>query len=86
MSLSRHLGSDVFAARVRVAGIVIRVPYDEGSARDKCVVEQVAVLSPAAPDGAVGELPFAPAFVYCQVTETEFAQLLFFHLFQPLSG
>ena len=31
-------------------------PYDKGSARDKCVVEQVAVLSPAAPDRAVGVL------------------------------
>ncbi|MFO0005614.1 MAG: hypothetical protein ACK559_31255, partial [bacterium] len=69
-----------------VAGVVIRVPYDKGSARDKCVVEQVAVLSPAALDGAVGELPFAPAVVYCHVAETEFAQLLLLHLFQPLSG
>jgi hypothetical protein len=49
-------------------------------------VEQVAVLSPAAPDRAVGELPFAPAVVYRQVAETEFAQLFLLHLFQPLSG
>ncbi|MFO0003457.1 MAG: hypothetical protein ACK559_20235, partial [bacterium] len=83
----RHLlGPDVEAPVVCGAGVGCRVPHHHGSRRAQCVVEQVAVFSPAALDGAVGELPFAPAFVYRQVAETEFAQLFLLHLFQPLSG